>query len=432
VPVLAPRPVVLAGSVFLASTIALAVSQAPLGSPLFFALAAAMTACYGGVLVLARQAPAARPRLLLAAVLLGVAFRVPLAVAPVGADSDMIRYLWDGRVQRMGYNPYAVVPADAAMAHTHTHETARMPSLRARTPYPPAAQLFFRMVVSVRESARAMKLALVACDVLTIVVVWRWLRLVGRNEWLVLAYVWNPLVVLEVAHSGHIDALGALWITASAYWLARHRRLLATVAFVLAIATKFLPIVLAPLYWRRIGVREGVAGAAVLAALYLPFTDGTALSLGAVPNVVAFIRFNGPAFKGLAAAFSPQGAAAAAVLLGLAAAAWARWRLDRNDPAAWAWPMAIALACAPVVYPWYLLYFTPFLLTTATLPLVTWTISVIPVYVVWELARHGGRWLVPTGVMIVEYGLVVCAAAVVVASLGRRRRARAPASSTAV
>ena len=154
-----------------------------------------------------------------------VLFRLPLALSPVGADSDMVRYLWDGRVQQQGINPFAVVPADPALAATHTAESARMPSLRARTPYPPGAQLFFRLVVSIADSTLAMKLALVACDLLTILLIARWLRRSGRSELLAIAYAWNPLVVLEVAHSGHIDALGALWIAAAACWLTERRTL---------------------------------------------------------------------------------------------------------------------------------------------------------------------------------------------------------------
>ena len=97
--------------------------------------------------MLARVWTNATPRrLLLAAFALAVLFRIPLAVAPVGPDSDMVRYLWDGRVQLLGYNPYAVVPADPAMAIRTRTQTARMPSRRDRTPYPPAAQLFFRLV----------------------------------------------------------------------------------------------------------------------------------------------------------------------------------------------------------------------------------------------------------------------------------------------
>ena len=161
----------------------------------------------------------------------------------------MVRYVWDGRVQTLGYNPYAVMPADpGAGRDAHRRNAARCRAAAPARRIRPGAQLFFRMVVSLHDSTRAMKVALVLCDLMTMIVLWRWLVVTGRNEWLTLAYAWNPLVVLEVAHSGHIDALGALWITASAYWLARKRTSLSVVAFVLAVTTKLLPIVLVPLY----------------------------------------------------------------------------------------------------------------------------------------------------------------------------------------
>lgn len=396
------------GAVYLASTVMLAITEAPLGSPVFFACAAAATVAYLWMLGRIWNETRAPRRLLAAAFVLAVAFRAPSAASRVSADSDMVRYLWDGRVQLLGYNPYLVVPADPAMAAAHTAETRRMPSLRTPTPYPPGAQLFFRLVVWIHDSTRAMKLALVACDVMTMIVLWRWLACTGRSEWLALAYAWNPLVVLEVAHSGHIDALGALWITASAYWLARRRTALASIAFVLAVATKLLPIVLVPLYWKRVRARDALAGSALLALLYLTFTRGGSLPFGAVPNVVAYIRFNGPLFRVIAWLFgSPQAAALIAVASGTLVAAWARWRLGAGNPAAWAWPMAIALACAPVIYPWYLLYLTPFLFTIATWPLTAWTLSVMATYTVWHISRNGGRWFVPTAVLWIEYALPV-------------------------
>lgn len=402
------------GAATLAALIALAVSQAPLGSPLFFALSAVPCVVY---ILLLKQlfgpmqaADAGRsplPRLLVIALVLAVGFRIPLASPKVGADNDMVRYLYDGRLQRLGYNPFEVVPADPAVAQTHTEETRKMPSIRARTPYPAAAQLFFRGVVTIWESSRAMKWALVACDLLTIWVLVLWLRDTSRSPWLALVYAWNPLVILEVAHSGHIDALGALWIAVSAWMLSTGRTMRASVAFVLAVATKLLPIVLVPLYWKRIRVRDAAVAALVLAALYYPFRSAGLLPLGAVPNVVAFIRFNGPLFKWLALTFDPQKAAGVALVAGLAIAAWMRFRRGADDPAAWAWPMAVSLAAAPVIYPWYLLYFTPFLFTRASLPLIVWTYSVIPVYIVWHLSKFGHRWFVPAPVMWVEFGVVV-------------------------
>ena len=343
------RVIVAAGIAYLSAIVVLVVSKAPLGSRIFFGTIAIGTLAYGVVLARVWRERAAH-RLLVLAFAFAVMMRLPMALAPVGYDSDMVRYLWDGRVQLLGYSPYGVVPSNPAMAHTHTEQTARMPSRHDRTPYPPAAQLFFRLVVSMSDSTLAMKLALLICDLLTMVVLWRWLVTTGRSAWLTLAYAWNPLVVFEIAHSGHIDTLGAMWTVAAAFWLARRRTQLASIAFVLAIATKLVPIVLAPLFLGRVRRRDVIVGTVFLVALYLPFVSGSDVPLGAVPNVVDRIRFNGPLFAGIAWLTFPRFAAGVAVAAGLSVAAWARWRLDVTDPTAWAWPMAVAIACAPVIY----------------------------------------------------------------------------------
>ena len=408
-----PHLLAAAGLTYLAAIVVLVVSKAPLGSAIFFTAVVIGAIAYGAVLARVWREPRAPRRLLFAAFALAVAMRIPMAVAPVGADSDMVRYQWDGRVQLLGYSPYGVVPADPSLAHTHTDQTARMPSRRDRTPYPPAAQLFFRLVVMISDSTLAVKLALVVCDLLTMVVLWRWLAATGRSEWLTLAYAWNPLVVFEIAHSGHIDALAALWIVAAAFWLARRRTQLASIAFVLAIATKLVPIVLAPLFIGRVRKRDVLIGALCLVALYLPFVSGSDVPLGAVPNVVDRVRFNGPLFAAIATLTFPRFAAGVALAAGLSVAVWARWRLPATDPAAWAWPMAAAIAFAPVIYPWYLLCLTPFLFSVVTLPLTAWTISALSVYEVWDLSRHGARWITPAWVMAFEFGVLIIATGVV-------------------
>jgi alpha-1,6-mannosyltransferase len=109
------------------------------------------------------------------------------------------------------------------------------------------------------------------------------------------------------------------------------------------------------------------------------------------------------------------------VLLGLAVAVWARWKLDASDPAAWSWPMAAALLCAPVIYPWYLLYLTPFLFSTSTLPLLVWTFTAPLAYVVWYYPVYRQPWVVPNAAMIAEYGAPALTA---LASAFRRRLGR--------
>ncbi len=125
------------GAASILASVALAVSRAPLGSPLFYAVASVMAGAYLLLLRRVWVGPAGPRRLLYAAFAIAAVVRLPLAAAPVGRDNDMMRYLWDGRVQVLGYNPYAVIPSDPAMASTLNDETREMPSRRARTPYPP-------------------------------------------------------------------------------------------------------------------------------------------------------------------------------------------------------------------------------------------------------------------------------------------------------
>jgi hypothetical protein len=80
--------------------------------------------------------------------------------------------------------------------------------------------------------------------------------------------------------------------------------------------------------------------------------------------------------------------------------------------------MAVSLAGAPVVYPWYLLWLVPFLQSASTLPLMIWTLSILPVFFVWYAYTLGEPWQVPSWVLLLEYGLFGASAAV---ALFRRR-----------
>ena len=131
------------GAVGLVSVLLLVASRTPLGSPLFFGLVLIFVLAYFAMLWRVWHEDANDRRAIRLALIFAVLFRLPLALAPVGADSDMVRYFWDGRVQQRGYNPYTVVPSDPAMAATHTSESERMPSRGARTPYPPPHSSFF-------------------------------------------------------------------------------------------------------------------------------------------------------------------------------------------------------------------------------------------------------------------------------------------------
>jgi alpha-1,6-mannosyltransferase len=344
---------------------------------------------------------------------LAAVWHIQFLRVPPEAAEDIYRYVWDGRLQRLGYNPYFVIPSDPAAKGLHTAETRMMNNPDLPSPYPAGAQFFFRGVTAIHESAFALKVAFVICDLAIALVLLDLFRSNRRGAHLVLAYAWNPLLAVEVAGSGHIDIVGALLLLVSAAALARRWRTIAALGFGLAVAVKFLPIVLLPLYWKRVRIRDAALAAAVFALLYLPFLSHGRIPTGSLGAYVQNWRFNGPVFAALDHVAPPQLLAGLALVAGLATAAWLRRTAPESSSEIFAWPMAATLLCAPAIFPWYLLWLLPFLTSASTLLIIVWTVSIIPTYIEWHLRALGRSWgPLPGWVMPLEYGCVAIAAAI--------------------
>src|SRR5437588_12329132 len=353
-------------------------------------------------------------RVVVIGLVLAAVWHIEFLRVPSGADDDIHRYVWDGRLQRLGYNPYIVVPSDPALAGLHTPETRNLNNPELPSPYPAGAQLFFRVVTAIHESTFALKVAFVVCDFAIILVLLDVLRCNRQGAHLVLAYAWNPLLAIEVAGSGHIEIVGALLLLVSAAALVRRWRTTAAVGLGLAIAVKLLPVVLLPLYWKRVRIRDAALAAAVVGLLYVPFLNHGRIPIGSLGTYVQSFRFNGPVFAALDQVAPPPLLAGLAVLVGLVTATWLRSATPEWSPDLFAWPMAASLLCAPVVFPWYLLCLLPFLMSGSTLLIIIWTVSIFPTYVMWHLRILGRPWgALPGWVMLLEYGCVAIAAVII-------------------
>jgi hypothetical protein len=192
---------------------------------------------------------------------------------------------------------------------------------------------------------------------------------------------------------------------------------------------KFLPVVLLPLYWKRVRIRDAVLAVAVVGLMYVPFLNHGRIPTGSLGTYVQSFRFNGPVFAALQQLAPARLLAGLAVLAGLATASWLRSAAPEWSPDVFAWPMAVSLLCAPVVFPWYLLWLLPFLTSASSLLITLWTVSIIPTYVMWHQRTLGGAWgALPGWVMLLEYGFVAIAAAIIV--LRRIQQSPAPQCST--
>ena len=367
-------------------------------------------------------------RVIVIGLVLAALWHIPFLLTPPGPDDDIHRYLWDGHLQRLGYNPYLVIPSDPSLASLHTPETRTLNNPDLPSPYPPGAQIFFRVITAIHESLFSLKVAFVFCDLAIVLVLLEILRSTGQGAHWVLAYAWNPLLAVEVAGSGHIDIVGALLLLVSFAALGRRWRTVAALAFGMAVAVKFLPIVLLPLYWKRVRVRDAALAAVVVGFLYVPFLDHGRIPIGSLGTYLRSFRFNDPVFAALERVAPLQLVVLLAVIVGFLTAIWLRRKSRALSPDAFAWPMAASLLCAPVIYPWYLLWLLPLVRSASTLPIIIWTVSIIPTYYVWHLRAVGRPWLVPGWIMLLEYGCVAVAGVIIL--LRRITRPAAPRCST--
>ena len=273
--------------------------------------------------------------------LYGLLFRVIFVPSVPILEIDIYRYLWDGAACRVGVNPYAYSPLQVEQADTAeplAPDLARLVELRESSPshrvilervhyerfttvYPPASQFVFALSswmtperASPEQHLFALKLWLTLFDVGTFAVVIGILRELKLPLVWGIGYGWCPLVLKEIAGSGHLDSIAVFWSAFAIYALLRFVNgasgesrssertvqvwLAATiVAFAIAVAAKLYPLVLAPVFlgtvvrvvgwWRGLAASALAVGAALLLlwpmlghALFLPDETET----GSAPN----------------------------------------------------------------------------------------------------------------------------------------------------
>jgi hypothetical protein len=385
-------------------------------NPLWFvAVALLQGAVYLLALGVIRRSPGSRRGL---AVILGVAvaMRIAVLLAPPYLSSDVYRYVWDGRVQGAGINPYRYIPADPALAHLRDADI--FPRINrgnyAPTIYPPAAEAIFYGVTRISERVTAMRAAMVVFEAAAVALLLSLLVGAGLPATRIIVYAWHPLPLWEFAGSGHIDA-AIIAFVALALWTRRSAGWLAGPALALAVLVKIYPIVVFPALWRRWNWRMPVLFAAALGLAYLPFLGVGWGVFGFLPGYMAEEGFNsgGGGFYLLSAAQAvlPLAgvpdiaylAAASCLLAGLAICLVRRGEGGPGDVFA-----AGLLAGAFVVlvsphYPWYFAWLIIFACLVPGASLLWLTLASFLLYLVpvgSQLVRDRHRFLVETAIYV--------------------------------
>jgi alpha-1,6-mannosyltransferase len=355
----------------------------PLPIALYVAATIGLFASYGLLLLACAKAGLRNRGARVLAIGFPVVFNVLWILSSPSLSIDLLSYVSHGYIGSVqGANPY-VVPSSAVAA------TAIGPELAAHgwrpvhpvSPYGPAWTYLEVGVVALFQGVRAqmvaLKLVVVVFSLGSAALLWRTLGRVRRKQQLLgtLAYLWNPVMVVELAGEGHNDAVMVFFVLLALALTVQHRAVPGIAAMSLGALTKYVPLLLVPLQavylWRTGGdprrftvqvVLAGAIGLVLAVLLFIPFwagfntleglwMSGQVGNTGSTPTVA----------KGLLSLVMPpelsRPLVSVLVVVGFATYLGAQARSVRD-------PRSLLLACAavstvyllfasPNYYPWY-------------------------------------------------------------------------------
>ncbi len=232
------------------------------------------------------------------------AFRERLVIETPYLSSDVYRYIWDGRVQAAGINPYLYMPVARELEPLRDEKI--FPYINrpdyARTIYPPVAQAIFLTTYLISPSnVTAFKATMSLFDLLAILAIMLALARMKLDPARAIIFAWHPLVIWESAHSGHIESALMALLAFALFARVSEKHALTGFFLALAVLTKLYPALLLPAFliarpqagvWPtvratltdRANLKMIFAFVATIIIAYLPYLGAGAGVLGYLPG----------------------------------------------------------------------------------------------------------------------------------------------------
>ncbi len=314
-------------------------------------------------------------------------------------SDDVYRYVWDGKVTAHGINPFLYTPRDAEVAHLV--DSTIHPLINhdwIPTIYPPMAQNIFVLSYLIGgDTVWGFKLIAAIFELLTILALFVWLRMMGVPRSNMLLWLFSPLILTEFYLSAHLDILAMPFLVGALVAIKQKRAGLSGMLLAIATLVKFYGLFFAPFillsYVGRDRVRFALGYAATLVALYLPYTIGAGTSVfGSLFKYLTDWQFNASVFFVLKYAL---GMGSARIVVGVAFVGWLLWLLWRRRNVLDQMFAAFGgyLVLTTTFFPWYFVWIYPFVLRNLSPAFLFLSGSVLLSYHVFIGYYSVGKWV---------------------------------------
>lgn len=180
--------------------------------------------------------------------IISLALRIILIfVNPVTSD-DYFRYLWDGKVQASGLNPYQFSPLElTSLQDSFIYPNISYPEIK--TIYPPLSQLVFYLgfVIS-GGNVFGLKIIYLLLEAGILCFLFFTMKLIKINTNYIFLYSLSPLIIFEFFINAHIDVLILFFLSGFIFFALRKNTGAAFFFLSLSILSKTYSMIFLPVY----------------------------------------------------------------------------------------------------------------------------------------------------------------------------------------
>ena len=336
-------------------------------------------------------------------VIVAIALRVIFLFTPPVLSDDIYRYVWDGRIQKAGLNPYAYAPAAPQLEHLRDPIYENINNKELPTIYPPMMQVVLLAVTALSESVFVMKAAFVLIDLALIGILVILLTAANLSPLRSLTYAWSPLTVVEIAGSGHNDILMMAFLMAAHAAIFLKKSTLSMCLVTLAGYGKLMAFALLPFFARCTRPLTWLAILLTSLIMLFPYRGVTPESFDGIFAYSLRWRANDSLFHFL---YALTGSLDTSKLIaGVVVAVLIVSLLYRRVPPLRASYLTIGsiLLLSPTVHPWYIMWLVPYLRFFPSPAWLMLTATVALSYHAPFLAPPGEAWQELTWFKVLEY-----------------------------
>ena len=211
--------------------------------------------------------------------------RISLLFAFPNLSDDIYRFIWDGYLNNLGFNPFAEIPSyyidqQIAPAYLSPELYQKLNSPHYHSVYPPFAQGIFSTATYLAGQnwlavSTLIKALILIAETGTIILIYRLLKSYRIHPRNLLIYALNPLIIIELSGNVHFEAFLIVFFFLALQALLRHKPFQAALFMGLSISSKLITLIPQIFLIRRFSIKKlllyGLALLLVLGISFSPF-----------------------------------------------------------------------------------------------------------------------------------------------------------------